>query len=277
MLMLSRHIGEILILELPTGEHTEATHHFGRFLSWRKIMNSGLITLPAAALLGALVAMPAQAAPVTFLYTESFGAVPSNGIAPYATATFDDGGSPGTVTLTMQVAPTVGAADVTAMYFNLHPFLDPALLSFTRISGTGPTAGETDILTGYNEHRAGPDGFYDIQFDFPPFSGSQAAPFNAGEDLVYEISLPGLDAQTFNVFGSPGPGMGNPGPFLSVARFQDTFDGGRGWVGAVPVPASVGAVLVPDPVGAVPVPAAVWLFGSGLLGLIVLARRKNAV
>jgi hypothetical protein len=28
--------------------------------------------------------------------------------------------------------------------------------------------------------------------------------------------------------------------------------------------------------GAVPVPAAVWLFGSGLLGLIGLARRKNA-
>jgi hypothetical protein len=28
-------------------------------------------------------------------------------------------------------------------------------------------------------------------------------------------------------------------------------------------------------VGAVPVPAAVWLFGSGLLGLIGVARRKN--
>jgi hypothetical protein len=28
---------------------------------------------------------------------------------------------------------------------------------------------------------------------------------------------------------------------------------------------------------AVPVPAAVWLFGSGLLGLISMARRKRAV
>lgn len=49
--------------------------------------------------------------------------------------------------------------------------------------------------------------------------------------------------------------------------------------------ASAGSVLNPDyvnasvnitgaPVSAVPVPAAIWLFGSGLLGLIGLAKRK---
>ena len=31
------------------------------------------------------------------------------------------------------------------------------------------------------------------------------------------------------------------------------------------------------PVSSVPVPAAVWLFGSGLLGLVGLARRKHTV
>jgi hypothetical protein len=30
-----------------------------------------------------------------------------------------------------------------------------------------------------------------------------------------------------------------------------------------------------DPIAAVPVPAAVWLFVSGLMGLICIARRKN--
>ena len=30
-------------------------------------------------------------------------------------------------------------------------------------------------------------------------------------------------------------------------------------------------------IGAVPVPAAVWLFGSGLLGLVGMAKRKKAV
>ena len=33
--------------------------------------------------------------------------------------------------------------------------------------------------------------------------------------------------------------------------------------------------FVPTPVAAVPVPAAVWLFGSGLLGLVGIARRKK--
>ena len=34
-------------------------------------------------------------------------------------------------------------------------------------------------------------------------------------------------------------------------------------------------VLTTQPVSAVPVPAAVWLFGSGLLGLVGVARRRN--
>ena len=36
------------------------------------------------------------------------------------------------------------------------------------------------------------------------------------------------------------------------------------------------AYIYKDGVGEVPVPAAVWLFGSGLIGLIGIARRKKA-
>jgi hypothetical protein len=36
------------------------------------------------------------------------------------------------------------------------------------------------------------------------------------------------------------------------------------------------AVSHVDAYGVVPVPAAVWLFGSGLLGLVGIARRKSA-
>jgi hypothetical protein len=227
-------------------------------------MDKKLFALPAlsaATLFAAVAASPVQAATVTFTYDQSFGAVSPDGPAPWATAVFDDGGSAGSVTLTMSVAGTVGEADVTAMYFNLDPSLDPNSLGFNRDSGTGPAAANTVISTGSDAFGPlGGDGIYDIEFEFPPSPGNQAARFNAGEDLVYTITGTGISASSFNVFGTPGPGQGNPGPYLSVARFQSTGpdQNGSDWVGAVPVP------------------AAVWLFGSGLLGLVGIARRRRS-
>jgi len=220
----------------------------------------GLVFRTCATAAFGLFSLQATAASVTFNYTESFGSVPPDGPAPYATATFDDGGTAGSVTLTMSVAGTVDGADVTAMFFNLDPTLDPTLLTFTRDGGTGPATATTNILTGVDAYRAGGDGYYDIVFDFPPPPGNNAARFNAGEDLVYTITGTGITADSFNFFGEPGPGEGNPGPYLSVARFQSTGPDQEG----------------SDWVGAVPVPAAVWLFGSGLLGLVGIARRRRA-
>ena len=213
----------------------------------------------AAAAFG-LFSLQATAATVTFNYDQSFGAVSPDGPAPWATAIFQDTINPGEVTLTMSVSAFVGEADVTAMYFNLDPSLDLTSLSFNRDGGTGPTAANTNISTGIDAFGPlGGDGIYDIEFDFPPAPGQQAGRFNAGEDLIYTITGTGITASSFNFFGTPGPGEGNAGPFLSVARFQSTgYDqNGSDWVGAVPVP------------------AAVWLFGSGLLGLVGVARRKR--
>jgi hypothetical protein len=215
-----------------------------------------LPALSAATLLAAVAAAPLQAASVTFDYTESFGAVPPGGSAPWATATFDDGGTAGSVTLTMDVLATVG--DVTAMYFNLADDSPGALgdLDFVYVASSGPEANSVSV--GTNNFRADGDGFYDILFDFPPPPGNVR--FGPGEQVVYTITDTAmtLTAADFNVFGEPGPGAGNPGPFLSVARFQSTPGGGSDWVGAVPIP------------------AAVWLFGSGLLGLVGIARRRRS-
>jgi hypothetical protein len=213
-----------------------------------------------AALIAAVSVSTVQAATVTFNYNQSFGAVSPDGPSPYATAVFDDAISPGAVTLTMTVAPSVNLADVTGMYFNLDPALDSNNLMFARTGGDGPTADDTTITTGTDHARAGGDGFYDILFDFPPPSGQQDRRFNAGETLVYDISgIVGLTALDFNFFGTHGPSADNPGPYLSVARFQDTGPDQNG----------------SDFVGAVPVPAAVWLFGSGLLGLVGIARGRR--
>lgn len=214
--------------------------------------------LPVAMLLAAVAASPLQAATVTFNYDQSFGAVSPDGPAPWATAVFDDGGTAGSVTLTMSVAASVNLADVTQMYFNLDPFLDPTSLMFARTGGTGPTAANTSIQTGVDNFQADGDGQYDILFDFPPPPGQQAGRFNSGEFLTYDITGIGtLTANDFNFLATPGGGFG---PYLSVARFQDTG------------PSQEGS----DWVGAVPIPAAVWLFGSGLLGLVGIARRKRS-
>ena len=61
--------------------------------------------------------------------------------------------------------------------------------------------------------------------------------------------------------------------FLDNAWLLD-FDGGRSFTNGKIVPYYSWAVH-PGNVGAVPVPAAIYLFGSGLLGLIGIARRKK--
>ena len=45
---------------------------------------------------------------------------------------------------------------------------------------------------------------------------------------------------------------------------------------AVWTEAGAGAPTISEPISSVPIPAAAWLFGSGLLGLIGVARRKNS-
>jgi len=217
---------------------------------------SRLPALSAAALLAAVAVSSVQAATVTFEYNQSFGAVAPDGPTPWATAVFDDGGTAGNVTLTMTASSNIGVADITSMYFNLADDSQVRLDMLTFTYSSGPEANSVDKAT--DGHRPGGDGFYDIHVDFPPPGGQ--ANFPAGAVSVYNIIDSGgiLVAGDFNVFATPGPGN-TSGPFLSVARFQSTGGGeGSDWVGAVPIP------------------AAVWLFGSGLLGLVGIARRRRS-
>lgn len=220
--------------------------------------------LPTVAVLAATYAAPAGAATVTFNFGTVFttGAVAPDGPAPYATAVFDDGDGTGTVQLTLTSSGSVGIADLTQAYFNLDPTLDPTLLSFAYNIGssTGPEAfggGNNGVFTGVDAFQSGGGGLYDILFDFPT---DAASTFDVGERVVYTITSPdAITAGSFNFLSTFGGGAGN---HLAATKWQSTGPSGldSAWVGA----------------SAIPVPAAVWLFGSGLIGLVGVARRKVA-
>jgi hypothetical protein len=219
-----------------------------------------------------------QAASVTFnLDYEFSGAQQPQGTAPWATATIDDSfGGPNTVRLTMSTGGLVGSEFVSGWYFNFDPALDPTLLTFTAIDAADSTP--DSVQTGVNAYKADGDGFYDILFAFPPPPGNDPVKFTAGEQVVYDISyVAPISASSFDFFSSPG---GGAGVYRSAAHIQSIADPnycdgstpdlsgacGSGWIGDGGEP----------PSAAVPVPAAVWLFGSGLLGLVGVARRKAA-
>ena len=204
---------------------------------------------------------PAQAGTLTFEYDLSFGQTPAGGGTPWLTAVFDDGGSAGSVTLTMTVAGTIGGSDISELYFNLDPAMDVTDLTITRTGGTGPAGGNIDVAQGTDAHQADGDGLYDIFMDLPPPPGNDK--FEAGETLTFSITDVAtlITASSFNFLSTPGPGESNAGPFLAAAHVQSTGTDGNDsdWIA---------------PSAVVPVPAAAWLFGSAL-GLLGWARRRQ--
>ena len=221
----------------------------------------------ALLVLGALLIAPAQASVVTLNLGTVFsdGSVAPDGPAPYATVTLDDGGGTGQVNMTVNVSANIGQAFLEQVYLNFDSNLDLSLLSFAFNSGLsdGPDAengkGTNGIFVGFDAFQSDGDGAYDILFDFPPPPGSGGSKFEAGETVVYTItSTEAITASSFNYLSAEG---GGEGTFLAASKFNGTGGGGESaWVGA----------------GVIPVPAAVWLFGSGLIGLVGVARRKKA-
>ena len=176
---------------------------------------------------------------------------PPDGAGPWMTASFDDGGGVGSVTLTIDLFVN----QVTGIYLNVDDAIGVGNLTFTDVDVSA--VGSSNILTGTDSFRPDSDGLYDFFIDLPPPPGSAAARFSAGEQLVYNITGTGLTASSFN-FLSTHDELSLKGPFLGAAKFASTGDGDQSaWVAVVPVP------------------AAVWLFGSALLGLGGLVRRKK--
>ena len=102
-------------------------------------------------------------------------------------------------------------------------------------------------------------------YNFPLLDGSEIIDL-----IITALDRDGdlLESYTLNTLAPIStPGGLNEGAFRGISR--DTFD-----IAAFRV--SNGFVVLDDLTfhAAVPVPAALWLFGSGLLGLVAVAKRK---
>lgn len=198
----------------------------------------------------ALGAFAAHATVITFEHNYEFsgGADPA-GTPPWITATLDDGGTAGSVLLTLAATNLVDVEYIDSWYFNLDPNLDPTLLRFTLKESTGPAA---TISTGTDANKADGDGWYDILLDFPNSSSER---FDPAEVVKYEITGIGtLTAASFNFLSTPG---GGNGVYLSAAHINGINSTDSGWIAPVPEPSSLAlfgvglfAVLLTIPRGA---------------------------
>ena len=208
----------------------------------------------AAGAIALIIAAPVGAATLTYDFDISFGQTAASGPAPWLTATFDDGGSPGSVTLTMDALVSLGTSQIGQVYFSFDSAITDLLV--TRVSDFSQV-GAIDVSYALNDgYQADGDGKYDLLFDMPP-PGNPGTRFQANEQLVYAITGTGLTADSFNLLSTAG---GGNGPFYAAAHVLSTGVGGAD----------------SDWIAAVPVPAAVWLFGSGL-GLLGWMRRKSII
>ncbi len=184
------------------------------------------------------------------------GDTPS-GTAPWLTATFDDGGGSGTVTLLLQ-GNLQGAGEFLngsfGWGFNIDPTLESALNAGSIIQDTSGThSGDplVDVITinagdetGAGGMQADGDGFFDFRFQWAN-SGSER--FTGSDEALFTISATGITEGSFNFLSTNG---GGEGTYFTVAEVQGIEDplgdpgntDGSGWIGT-PIPAPGAVVL----------------------------------
>jgi hypothetical protein len=184
----------------------------------------------------------------------NFSGPPPAGTEPWLIFTAQDV-APSTVKFTLSTADLQSGEFVSDWFMNISPTLDPTKLSFTPVSipagVTSPTIG-----TGENKFKADGDGFYDVDFTFS--TGKSSTEFNAGEQVVFDVSgITGLTANDFLFQSAPG---GGTGVYYSAAHIQGVPPNGSNssWVGAavIPEPSSFAAMT-----GALALGLAAWRRG----------------
>ena len=183
----------------------------------------------------------AQAASVTFETSIEFsGGTPPAAAVPWLTATFDDGGSAGSVDLSLETTNLTGSEFVFEWLFNLDPALNLNSLNFSAPTKIGAFT-DPAINTGVDAFMADGDGFFDIQF---LFDSTDMVPlkFGAGDAADYTITgIPTLTANSFNFLSASGGGQGT---FPTAAKVGGIGpDDESGWV-SVPEPGTLSLLLL---------------------------------
>ena len=219
------------------------------------VVVKGLVLKAFAIAAFGLFSLQASAATVSFgLNVEFSGGSSPSGPTDWMTLTFEDVAAD-TVRLTIDNGGLTSPEFVSDVYFNVDNGIDATSLTFDYVSGEAYWKLHDDNPSESTAQlKADGDGFFDVRFEFKTSNNQR---FEAGATSVYDISGTGLDALDFLFLSEPGGGNGS---YYAAAHVQGIGPSdGSGWIGAP-----------------VPVPAAVWLFGSGLLGLVGIARRKRA-
>jgi hypothetical protein len=198
----------------------------------------------------ALLAAPAAADTLTFYFDTPFNDKPlPDGASPWLTAVFDDEGIEGSVLLTLTANLTNGNF-ISEVYFNLDP--EGSLTSGVVVDRTAPapTAG----LVSPDAYKADGAGYFDFLIQFPTAAADR---FEGTEYITFELFGAGLTAASFDYFSTSSAN----GEWQAAAHIQNISDPeGSTWI------AGTGG-------SEVPVPGAVWLLGSGLIGLVGLRRK----
>ena len=215
--------------------------------------------LLAASLGLSLAATPARADTLVYDFGQRFGAVPSDGTAPWLRAEFTDV-APGQVTLSLSApglsADTDGGESpeyADEWWFNLNPLYNADNLVNTYVSGEVATF----ILpsgAGGGALKPDGDGTFDFRVDFTHGHLAQ------GMTSVYTLSgIAGLTAADFRFYSEPP--SGGAGPFLAAAHIQSTGAGNQGSDFVAPIDT--------------PEPAGLAVLGVALAGFSRLRRRRG--